>query len=242
MSHFLFSITGNKRQDIKHFKDYFPDNINYVVEPFCGSSAVAFYLNKNSHLNDSDEFLIKTYKLIQKKEYDEIHKKCFKIANKKIKTNDKLYNYVTDKMYKYTSRFKKDKVLRKITKKKIEFKKFITDKCKLTYKDYKNILKEYEEEKEGYFIFLDPPYFQSSNTDYSQYVSRYQKGTKIIKDNTTLFIDILNFLKTTKNKTMLIINDNSINRYIYNGFIKGTYNKTYSQSNGITKHLIICNY
>jgi len=46
-SHFVISYKGNKRTEIKEIlKGIDLSNIKYIVEPFCGSSALSYALSK----------------------------------------------------------------------------------------------------------------------------------------------------------------------------------------------------
>ena len=112
-----------------------------------------------------------------------------------------------------------------------------------TSKDYMEAYTEIKQDKskKKYFIFLDPPYFDSFNKYYVMYQDKFT-GEKIIKDNTGMYIEILKFLKESKKNTMLIINKNCITEFIYSNFIKGEYNKTYQLTKKKTKHLIVNNY
>ena len=47
---------------------------------------------------------------------------------------------------------------------------------------------------------------------------------------------------TAKAKIMLIINDNALNRYIFNKFIKGSYLRLYQLTKTKSNHLIVTNY
>ncbi len=65
MSNFYFCYGGNKRRDIKFFKDYIKlDDVETIIEPFCGSCAFSYYcftklnFNKFFEMNDIDEYLI----------------------------------------------------------------------------------------------------------------------------------------------------------------------------------------
>ena len=51
-----------------------------------------------------------------------------------------------------------------------------------------------------------------------------------VRDNTEMYIILLNFLKNAKCKVLFSINDCAITRYLYKDFIKDTYNKQYQYS------------
>ena len=63
----IISRLGKKTNDIKHFKQFLPLNIEIIIEPFAGSFAVSKYYVKNNicinvHINDNDNVLFYIYK------------------------------------------------------------------------------------------------------------------------------------------------------------------------------------
>ena len=47
-NHFIISYAGNKRQESNYIYEYIKDKLNdieYIIEPFCGSSALSYYLS-----------------------------------------------------------------------------------------------------------------------------------------------------------------------------------------------------
>lgn len=62
---------GGKGQLLEQFKNLFPKKYNKYYEPFVGGGAVFFYLKPESgHINDINEVLINTYKIIKTKPHD----------------------------------------------------------------------------------------------------------------------------------------------------------------------------
>jgi site-specific DNA-adenine methylase len=118
---------------------------------------------------------------------------------------------------------------------------FKDKKVKLTCEDYLNTFDKVKNDKKC-FVFIDPPYLDSCNTNYKCFHGGSVDNKNIIIDRTKMFIDILDFIKNAKCKVMLIINKNSITEYIYKGYIKGEYDKYYDITGRRTKHLIITNY
>ena len=44
-NHFFFSYAGNKREEVEHIYNKLDlENIETIVEPFCGSCAVSYYI------------------------------------------------------------------------------------------------------------------------------------------------------------------------------------------------------
>lgn len=88
------------------------------------------------------------------------------------------------------------------------------------------------------FIFLDPPYLFSDNSSYSQCRRKEDCDvTDIIYKIYEIFIN-----PNTKAKIMLIINDMKILRWLFEGYVKGEYKKTYQIGKRVDNHIIICNY
>ena len=79
-NHFFFSYAGNKREEVEHIYNLLDlENIDTIVEPFCGSCAMSYYIwtqNKDKNykyiLNDLDNNLIDLLKSIRSGEYKEI--------------------------------------------------------------------------------------------------------------------------------------------------------------------------
>ena len=217
---FYFSWFGNKRHEIKYIepllKKIEPETI---VEPFCGSCALSlhYYINKEMtdidyHVNDNDDTLINFLKYIDKTIND---KTAYNTYIKTIKQNPTIDGYFFyNKVYSlrpglFPMRGKKKEILTKYN----DTDKFFKH-ATITNNDYTKILEIYKNDSKA-LIFLDPPYFQSFN-------QTYKTGTKIIDkqhniiDTTTLYIDLLEFIKTAKCKVIMIINSNSILDHIKN--------------------------
>ena len=82
MSHFLISYAGNKRNEYKCFKDFIDyTDINNIIEPFCGSSAISFNIwlehkdKFNFYFNDNSNDIYQLYQLIKNDEPGNIVKK-----------------------------------------------------------------------------------------------------------------------------------------------------------------------
>jgi len=105
-NHFLFSYSGNKRNETKNFLDIVKlDNITNIIEPFCGSSALSYSIwleNKdkfNYHLNDTDERLIQVYNIMKNETIEHIEENINNIIqtiNNKEEWNQKLKSDTTD--------------------------------------------------------------------------------------------------------------------------------------------------
>ena len=79
-NHFFYPYVGNKREEVEHIYNLLDfNNINTIVEPFCGSCAVSYFIwsqNKDKNykyiLNYLDSNLINLLKSIRNGEYKDI--------------------------------------------------------------------------------------------------------------------------------------------------------------------------
>ncbi len=71
-NHFFIPYSGNKREEVIHIYNSIKDNlidIEYIIEPFCGSSAFSYYLSTlypkrfKYILNDNNDYLIELYNI-----------------------------------------------------------------------------------------------------------------------------------------------------------------------------------
>jgi DNA adenine methylase len=63
----IIKWSGGKSQEIKNFKEFYPKNYNFFIEPFLGGGAVYFDLeNKQNIINDISFELISLYEIIKK--------------------------------------------------------------------------------------------------------------------------------------------------------------------------------
>ena len=72
INHFMFAYFGNKRNEIINFYNLLDfNNITTIIEPYCGSSAMSYYIstqqpNKFKYIiNDNNKQLIELYKLLK---------------------------------------------------------------------------------------------------------------------------------------------------------------------------------
>ncbi len=195
-NHFCFSYFGNKREEVEHIYNLLDlNNINTIVEPFCGSCAVSYYIwsqNKDKNykyiLNDLDNNLIDLLKIIRSGEYKEIEDELNKMVDeileyendmieaKKIYINyiknGKVSGYLLGKKYKsMIAGFFPLRDFKSIFKNKLDlsiapiYDFLVNANIELHSIDANKIIDENDNEKT--FIFLDPPYIASSNNFYS---------------------------------------------------------------------------
>jgi DNA adenine methylase len=262
MSLSLFSYVGSKRKDIKFYEKHIPDpqKIKVSIEPFGGGGYTSLYLfSKNdkikSIVNDTDEVLINFFNQL-KTNFDIIVDAVNKLIEQfpsKEQYKDLVKEYKENKgdnlrraiLYLFMSKFHGLRLfLYPVPSRKIG----TIDKTKYTiFKNWlKNTefnLKDYSEtfndihklNNNGVFVFLDPPYLTSFNAYYSCYKESKDKDKNLL-DNTKMYIDIVDFLKSSNKHTIFIINKNSITEYLYKKYIKDEYNKMYS----LTQNKDIC--
>ena len=205
-------------------------------------------------LNDIDVGLITFLKNLYPPETGkEFLQKCIDQLNK-IKTHDEIittkknlkhstdpmdyfiYHNISDRFGSYKRSTKYEEIF--IENYKLANKFFMNENIHLRNKDYMNTINKYKD-MSNTIIFLDPPYLSSSNVSYQDYNKTGNGET--IKDNTQMYIELLDVLKTSKALIVLVINDNAINRYIYKNYIINTYDKIYQTMKKRTKHILISN-
>lgn len=242
----IINRLGNKETDMKHFKHLLPLEVKTVVEPFSGSFAVIkhFYKDWNKydfHINDTDETLFYAFK-----HYEHIHDVIYEL--------NRVYNDDFELRKKDFRKFFDSLEISPHVKEHIRKTHFvrgqlwrcpknhdnynpveasILENAKITNLDYKDIFEMYKDDEEA-FLFLDPPYLYSDNSNYASQI----RDT----DMTQIVVDIIEFLNTCKCKVMLVINKLNLLSYLFNDYIKGEYEKIYQISKKKAIHLIICNY
>ena len=263
----LLGCCGNKKNEYnKYLKDIILNNISkddIFVEPFCGTAIISYNLyntnNIKCHINDIDHFRIDFYNKCKDINYikevndtiQNIKNKddYYKIVDSKNLTNNKC-NFNTYIYSKLISAFRPG-LYDENRKKKIindNWAIFLNDNI-ITNDNFKNIMELYKDNEKA-FIYLDPPYLNSYNASYITYQNDYSDdNTKV--DNTKIYIDILYYLKNSKCKILMSINNNAIINYIYTDFIKNNYHHNYgychNNESGIKKSnnetiLIISNF
>ena len=235
---------GNKRNELKLLIPIIEPQItddSIFVEPFCGSSIVSFNvfkkINKNIefHINDLDQLRIKFYKnMTIEKEREALYKLEKEIIEKGAEfyysiargKDDDYLKYIISRrinafrhgLYPTTKKI----ILHEITD---NWKDFF-NKATITNEDYLYIFDKYKD-NENAFLYLDPPYMDSFNSDYGTYQNKaHDEDLKII-DNTAMYINFLDILKNGKCKILFSINDCALTNYLYKDYIKESYNHKY---------------
>jgi site-specific DNA-adenine methylase len=245
IKHFFGSYYGNKTKEYKYIKPFLPNDNKIMVEPFCGTFAIS-----RLHYYDTDKFIVHINDLsIEIKVVVELIRDKFDdftILLNNLKNNDdknKLLTFVKDDDLK--SYLKNAFMVRGMCQKPPKLFDYsdlhnYLKKIKFTNNDYKVILDLYKDNEEA-FLFCDPPYFDSRNSNYNTNMFNLSQD-KVIKDNTIMYVDLAKYFKECKCKIMLVVNDNNLMRYIFDGYVKSSYDVIYQICKKKTKHLIITNY
>lgn len=267
-NHFFFSYTGNKRDEVeKIYNKLDLNNINTIVEPFCGSCAVSYYIwtqNKDKNykyiLNDLDNNLIDLLRLIKDGNYkdveDDVNKKREEILTygedmekaKKIYLeyvkNGKINGYIlANKYYSIRSGLFPIKSFNTFNKKldlsSYPMYEFITTaNIELYNEDANKLIDKYDNDKS--FIFLDPPYIASCNNFYSTDTG----------DNITNVYQKLTDKKISnfKCKIMICHENNWLFKILFKDYINNDdeyikkYQTTHKNKKKTTTHICITNY
>ena len=189
--HFIIQYVGNKREEVEEIFKFIDDKLEFIdtiVEPFCGSSAMSYYISTmyphrfKYILNDNSKNLIELYKIAQDEKRLEkfIHKVnnlCFvdnKFVDKETYLNilnkDDEYSFFIKNKYYYfrPAVYPRDKINKKINYEdfnKIPIIKFLrTEEVIFTNMDAVEIIKEHN--NENTMLLLDPPYLDCQGNSF----------------------------------------------------------------------------
>ena len=255
---------GSKRKEIKDIYKYTDfKNITTIIEPFCGSCAISYYISTlhpkqyKYILNDNNEYLKDLFEIMKSdekiKEFEKnilnIH---FQIMDETLSDAEqvKKYNEITRQKNIY-SWFYMNKAYRirpglfDITKKRFNPDKFSlkssaiynffnTENIEFTTEDGKDCYDKYKNNIKN-AIFIDPPYLDASNGYYKKtHINIYEYLYE-------------NDIKNEKAFIMLILADKWFIKLLFKDDIKYSYIKKYDATNvktlnkNIVNHLIITN-
>lgn len=253
MDRFIFSYYGNKYREVKKYVDIDFNEYDIIAEPFCGIygfSRVAFEKGFKGEflLNDIDKELIDEFNEM-KGNFDEYINKCKEGINKydcdSDMTNDKNKSYNLKNICRginprLMSKDKGDRKILNFEKKKEEYVKMF-EKCTFSNLNYKEFIEGLPLNKK-ILIFYDPPYFNSCNKTYQD---NFKEGD--YNDGTTMYLDILFYMKGLEHKQIFIMNEIAIINYLYKDFIKKSWGGTYGDTNekkktkSIKRHILFMN-
>jgi site-specific DNA-adenine methylase len=215
-NHFFFAYPGNKRQEFKYIHDTIKNNINdinIIVEPYCGSCAVSYnlsvlYPGKFEYIiNDNNKLLIELINISKddikyNKLIDDVEKYFIKCNTKEkydniYKTDKSLEAYIFFNIY-YAIRagfYPLNKQINQVSRIKLlrncPFLNFIrTEKIKILCDDAINVIETYKN-NDNTLIFLDPPYLSVCNGFYKTPIFKIYdyifKNSDDINNNKTFF-------------------------------------------------------
>jgi 16S rRNA G966 N2-methylase RsmD len=247
MNHFPVLRYGNKQSNIKFFEKYLPkeEDIMTVAEPFAGSFAVIRnkYFNVNTILcADNDLGFQERIKNIfnDLDDFDNEKKRINKIIDDKERriNNVEMKEILTKNKYFINDDFIIKGVVKKLTI-KYEYNdlKTLYNRIKW-FSDYKEVMELLKDDEKA-FIFLDPPYFMSHNSTY--YGIKLNENDEI-KDNTYIYLEILNYFKNSKCKIMMILNKSEIMKHLFKDYYKDEYGVMYGMSKNKEKLMVLTNY
>lgn len=258
MDRFIFNYNGNKYQETKkHLSDWLVKNINeydIIAEPFCGIFGFSRYAYEKGFkgeflLNDITTGLIDAFNKLKFNMDDyitELESEIKKYPDSRSITDDKnksydvalvcrgLCNHLSDK----------DNGLKKVKNfnaKKDRYRDLF-NKCQFSNLDYDEFIRNLPNNKRV-LIFLDPPYFNSDNTRYSNNF----KEEDGYNDGTSVYIKLYEHMKKSPHCVLFVMNKIDLINYIYKDFIKFEYKGTYqntAMSKGKSKkhHIVYSNF
>ena len=248
-NHFFIPYAGNKRSEVEKIYNSLKDkieDIEYIVEPFCGTSAFSYYMSiqhpkKYKYiLNDNNNYLIDLYKISQddNKLNDLINELNLLLVDidkekyNKIIKEPKLSSYIL-KHTLYCIRPGLFPLTR--TKKNYNYLldtpkiKFLKNEDITFYNEGATKIFEMYNNNNKALIFLDPPYLQLCNDFYlDSSINIYEYLNK-------------NNINNMKSFIVLVLEDNWIIKLLFQNHNIIYYNKLYQTSKKQTQHIIINN-
>jgi site-specific DNA-adenine methylase len=249
-NHFFFPFSGNKRNEVEDIYNALKlDGITTIIEPFCGTSAISFYIASKHPkqfkyiLNDTNSQLIELYKLCLD---EEKYKQFVNELNEDyetIQTKEQYKNYIKrDDLKAYVIKYRIYQIrpgLFPIKRNNIDF-KYLLDCPIVNFLRTENIELKNEEaidiininNNKKTLLILDPPYMDTDNTLY-----------KLNCQSQNIYQYLLNNpIKKMKSNVMLILEKNWIIEWLFKGYKFIYYDKQYELSKKNTTHCIVINY
>lgn len=248
-NHFIIPYAGNKRDEVHILYNRIKDkieNIEYIIEPFCGSCAMSYYIslqhpNKYKYiLNDNNIFLVKLLKIMKD---NNKYIKFVKKINKKLKLINNKFDYITHTQPNtfegwfignkwYCIRPYLYPINRKINNVKENYPiiNFLrTENIVIKSVDGCNIYNKYKNNSKS-LILLDPPYLESNNTFYKNPTLSIYKNLEDDKN------------KVISAKICLMLNDNDVVKDIFDNYNLIQYVKQYHTRKKRVLHLLLDNF
>lgn len=220
-----------------------------VVEPFCGSAALSLEMHSRPELkrlryvlNDTDPDLIRMLRFVANEGSEALYAYCRDRLNPEefmrhhhaaettrtgLSTMEYFYrNRVTGPLNRRTKPPEKWPSLKRGPK------QVDTDAClaaaTITCDDWRTCVDAHKNNSRA-LIFLDPPYFNSFNSEYYGYGGVKVRSDGSILDATGMILEILDYLKGAAATIVVITNSSMLTDYVYSPFIKKRYAKKYSR-------------
>lgn len=251
-NHFYMPYYGNKRNECEEIYgriEKYITNDTVVIEPYCGSCAVSYYIwlkypNLKFILNDSDKFLFDMFNLMRdKKETKKLNKWYNELMEKEISKEEYKNIIKEDNIY---AKFLKRKFYARVhglyparNGKTTFTKQYITkcgiyeffNKANIEYKcmDAVEVIKQ-EKDNKNNIIFIDPPYINTCNEQYN-----YMQGGNIYE------YCYKNNINDYKCSLFAILEQNWMISLLFKDNIDYSYGKKYGTSQKKTTHFIISN-
>lgn len=243
----FYPYAGNKRQEVEKIVNAMMlRGVKTIIEPFCGSSAVSYYIStmypkKYKYiLNDIDKHLISLFKIAQDNDKlklleDEINILIIDITkvkyNEIVKKDTLATHIIKNKIYAIRAGlFPLDYKHKNIDLINCPIVKFLqTENIEFTNEDAIICYNKHVNDKSN-LIFIDPPYLQSCNDMYTN------------RQNTNIYEYLFNNnIKNAKAQIILCLENNWIIKLLFKKHTQITYPKTYEMSKKLTEHVIITN-
>jgi len=254
-NHFILPYAGNKRNEVDEiFKHINFEKKTVIIEPYCGTSAMSYYISKmypkqyNYILNDNNNLLLELYKIMKDEEKtDNFNKEInswidkFNEYNNDIERKEfyikKLDNEICEYFIKhkyYTIRsglypsFSRIKKIKQYNMRDYSIYNFIkNENVELSCCDAIEIIKKNKDNNEA-ILLIDPPYINTCNNYY-------------INNNMNIYEWIFNNnINEFKSDIHFIVENVWINKLLFkNNLISESYKKTYQCSKKKTEHIII---
>ena len=249
-NHFFFPYTGNKREEVEIITKQIEsklDNIETIVEPFCGSAAFSYYIsskypNKYKYvLNDNDNNLIELLNTVKdttkfNKLVDELSKALENIDKEKYLTIIKQKTFLSYVLSHFVYALRpglfptKDRKIKSIDNfTKAPIVNFLRNEdITISNIDAGEIFKMYNNQKTT-LIFLDPPYIEVENGNYKNPVFNIYEHL------------YYNPIKNEEAFIVLVLELTWIIKMLFKDEVKYTYEKIYRNTHKKTTHAIISN-
>jgi hypothetical protein len=247
-NHFYISYFGNKRDEVEEIFDNLDfKNIKFIVEPFCGSCAISYYISTKKDgmkyiLNDNNIFLLEMYKIIKNNKSLEFENTINEII-KTIQTKETYNKYINENknnIYGWFIGHKYYNIRPFLFPQENKFNPiklsnhpiydfFINNDIEFYNLEAIEIYEKYKTRNDC-LIILDPPYMSVTNSFYVN--PNFNIYEYLYKNN----------MKKEKAKIYLILEDIWIIKILFDKFKLSSYDKMYLHNNSKkTKHSIYYN-